>query len=126
MRVPRDLVSEQVAPGVSLDQLQAAFAQVLKRHRFIQSAVETVAAEKVSVAQQMQTVFEKVMAGPQRFVDLLTSAVTKDELVTTFLAILELAKHQAVHIEQAGLFAPIIIKEGLKSDDYRNNEYRPD
>ena len=90
MRVPRDLVSEQVAPGVSLDQLQAAFAQVLKRHRFIQPAV------------------------------------TKDELVTTFLAILELAKHQAVHIEQAGLFAPIIIKEGLKSDDYRNNEYRPD
>ncbi|MGM9906973.1 segregation and condensation protein A [Limosilactobacillus sp.] len=126
MRVPRDLVSEQVAPGVSLEQLQAAFTQVLKRHRFVQPAVETVAAEKVSVAQQMRTVFEQVTAGPQRFVDLLTRAVTKDELVTTFLAVLELAKHQAVHIEQAGLFAPIIIKEGLKSDDYRNNEYRPD
>ena len=126
MRVPRDLVSEQVAPGVSLDQLQAAFSQVLKRHRFTQPTVETVVAEKVSVAQQMQTVFERVTAGPQRFVDLLERAITRGELVTTFLAILELAKHQAVHIEQAGLFAPIIIKEGLKSDDYRNNEYRPD
>lgn len=126
MRVPRDLVSEQVAPGVSLDQLQAAFTQVLKRHRFAQPVVETVAAEKVSVATQMHRVFERVTTGPQRFVDLLTAAVTKDELVTTFLAILELAKHQAVHVEQAGLFAPIIIREGLKSDDYRNNEYRPD
>ncbi|MFR0771702.1 MAG: segregation/condensation protein A [Limosilactobacillus pontis] len=74
----------------------------------------------------MQTVFNRVSVAPQRFVDLLTSTVTKDELVTTFLAILELAKHQAVHIEQAGLFAPIIIREGLKSDDYRNNECRPD
>lgn len=126
MRVPQNLVSEQVALGVSLDQLQAAFAQVLKRRRFTQPVVETVAAEKVSVAEQMQTVFNRVSVAPQRFVDLLTSTVTKDELVTTFLAILELAKHQAVHIEQAGLFAPIIIREGLKSDDYRNNEYRPD
>lgn len=126
MRVPRNLVSEQVAPGVSLAQLQAAFAQVMKRHRFTQPVVETVAAERVSVATQMHQVFERVTAGPQRFVDLLTTAVTKDELVTTFLAVLELAKHQAVQIEQAGLFAPIIIREGLKSDDYRNNEYRPD
>lgn len=126
MRVSRNLVGEQVAPGVSLDQLQAAFNQVLKRHRFTQPVVETVAAERVSVGRQMRTVFDRVVTGPQRFVDLLTTAVTKDELVTTFLAILELAKHQAVHIEQAGLFAPIIIREGLKSDDYRNNEYRPD
>lgn len=126
MRVPRELVSEQVAPGVSLDQLQAAFKQVLRRRRFTQPVVETVAAEKISVAQQMERVFDKVMAGPQRFVDLLTATVTRDDLVTTFLAVLELAKHQAIQLEQADLFAPIIVTKGLKSDDYHSNKYRPD
>ncbi|MFR0771703.1 MAG: hypothetical protein ACLSH6_07350 [Limosilactobacillus pontis] len=48
MRVPQDLVSGRW-PRVSLDQLQAAFAQVLKRRRFTQPVVETVAAEKVAL-----------------------------------------------------------------------------
>ncbi|MCH3922689.1 segregation and condensation protein A [Limosilactobacillus sp.] len=126
MRVPAGLVTNKVAPGVTLDQLQAAFNQVLRRHRYNRPVVETVAAEKVSVAEEMTAVMKKVRTAPTRFVDLLDSAPTKDRLVTTFLAILELAKHQAIHIDQAGLFAPIILTEGIKSEEYRTNEHRPD
>ncbi len=124
MRVPKQLVTARVAPGVTLSQLQATFQQVLRRHRYNQPVVETVTTEKISIAQQMQTIFKKVKTSPTRFVDLLENAPTRDELVTDFLAILELAKHRAIQIEQAELFAPIILTEGPKSEEYQTNSHR--
>lgn len=126
MRVPVELVNASVAPGVDLDELQAAFTAVLRRQQLAAPLVETVAAEKVSVGQQMRTVFETIRQGPARFADLFEQLHTRDGLVTTFLAILELAKHQAIIIQQGGLFEPIILVEGPKSDEYEPNQSSAD
>lgn len=122
MRVPKDMIKAGVAPGITLEELQEAFAGVLRRHQLSAPLVETVEAEKVSVAQRMSKVFSIVKEGPARFEDLFVGQKTRDSLVTTFLAILELAKHQAILINQAELFDPIILVEGPKSDEYENNQ----
>lgn len=125
MKVPAEMmVREQTAPGVSITQLQRAFRQVLRRHYLAQPQVETIETERVSVAQRMKTVFQQVSSGPVRFDDLFEGKQTRDALVTTFLAVLELAKHQAVLLDQAQLFAPIVLMEGPKSEEYRSNQPR--
>lgn len=122
MRVPKEMIKPGVAPGVTLEELQDAFAGVLRRHQLAAPLVETVEAEKVSVAQRMSRVFTTVKEGPARFEDLFEGQRTRDSLVTTFLAILELAKHQAILINQAKPFDPIILVEGPQSDEYENNQ----
>ncbi|MBB1062762.1 segregation and condensation protein A [Limosilactobacillus fastidiosus] len=122
MHVPAEMIAKHVEPGVTLSQLQQAFADVLKRHQLTSPVHETVAAEKVSVAQRMNQVFAIVKQEATRFEDLFIGEQTRDELVTTFLAILELTKHQAVTIHQEKLFGPIILVEGLKGEQYRANQ----
>lgn len=123
MQVPRSLINKTVAPGVGIDQLQQAFCQAWQKHLLTRPLLETVASEKISVAERMQTVFEKVTTGPVRFDHLFDQAWTRDSLVTTFLAVLELAKHRAITLEQSALFAPIILMEGPQSEEYRNNQH---
>lgn len=117
MHVPRELIAAHVEPGVTIDQLQAAYAQVLKNRRLNQPLVETVAAEKVSVAQRMGDVVKQVKKGPVRFTTLFENDRTRDSLVTTFLAILELSRHRRINLQQAELFGPIILTEGPKIDE---------
>lgn len=122
MHVPREMVSTQVKPGVTVDQLQAAFLQVLKNHRLAQPIVETVAAERVSVAERMNAVVDRVKRGPVQFVELFAGDRDRNELVTTFLAVLELSKHHRVDLQQAELFGPIILTEGKQIDGENSNE----
>lgn len=126
MHVPEELITKRVEPGITLGQLQKAFQEVINRHRFTMPVRETVAAEKVSVSQRMKQVFNQVSDSPVRFEDLFDQDITRDNLVTTFLAILELTKHQAVSVHQENIFGKIILVEGQKSDEYRTNELSKD
>ena len=117
MHVPRELISAHVEPGVTVDQLQAAFVEVLKKHRLAQPLVETVATEKVSVAERMAAVVKQVKAGPVQFTALFAGDRSRDQLVTTFIAVLELSKHQRIAVQQAELFGPIILVKGTRIDD---------
>lgn len=122
MHVPAEMIAKHVEPGITLGQLQHAFENVLKRHQLTAPVHETVAAEKVSVAQKMHQVFAVVHRQATRFDDLFVGERTRDELVTIFLAVLELTKHQAVAVHQERLFGPIILVEGSKGEQYRANE----
>ena len=122
MHVPTEMIAQHVEPGVTLGQLQRAFADVLRRRQLTAPVHETVAAEKISVAQRMNQVFTTVKQAATRFNDLFAGQCTRDELVTTFLAVLELTKHQAIAVHQDELFGPIILVEGSKSEQYRANK----
>lgn len=112
MRPPAGLIHEQTAPGVSLDQLQAAFEHVLIRHQRQQPVVETVSAEKITVASRIDQI-KTHLKSPMRFEDLFADDVTRENLVTTFMAILELCRHQYVELSQAEMFGPLIVKPGI-------------
>lgn len=109
MAVPPELVSRKVAPGVSLSQLQNAFEKVVRRHLTTEPVEQTVSPEKITVEKRLQTVQQQLRHGPQRFVDLFEDDVSRENLVTTFMAILELCKHGRVSVAQAGPLAPIIV-----------------
>ncbi|MCI1975022.1 MAG: segregation/condensation protein A [Limosilactobacillus sp.] len=126
MHVPVEMIAQHVEPGVTLVQLQQAFADVLKRHQLVAPVHETVAAEKISVAQRMEQVFMTIRKAATRFDDLFIGKRTRDELVTTFLAVLELTKHQAIVVHQEELFGPIILVEGSKGEQYRVNKSSED
>lgn len=109
MAVPAELVSHKVAPGVSLAQLHNAFQKVVHRHLTTEPVEQTVSPEKITVVQRLKTVQQRLQQGPQRFVDLFVDDVSKENLVTTFMAILELCKHGRVQVDQTGPLAPIIV-----------------
>lgn len=112
MRPPTGLIHEQTSPGVSLDQLQAAFEHVLVRHQRQQPVVETVSAEKITVASRIDQI-KANLKSPMRFEDLFADDVTRENLVTTFMAVLELCRHQYVELSQAEMFGPLIVKPGI-------------
>ncbi|WP_367341703.1 ScpA family protein [Limosilactobacillus sp.] len=109
MTVPEGMVSAHVAPGVTLDQLKAAFADVLKRHVIEKPMAGTVKAERITVEDRIHSVHQQLEKGPARFVDLFADQASRENLVTTFLAILDMSKHGQVFISQAGLFKPLIV-----------------
>lgn len=121
MVAPKGLVHEQVAPGVSLDQLQQAFAKILKRHNVEQPEIENVKPEKITVAQRIAKVIRQVKA-PTRFIDLFQDDRTRDNLITTFMAVLELTRHEALTISQGQMFGPLIVTPGVKNKEYLNEQ----
>lgn len=110
MAVPEGMVSAHVAPGVTIDQLKAAFADVLKRHVIEKPMQGTVQAEKITVEDRIKVVHHLLKAGPRRFMDLFSDQASRENLVTTFLAILDMSKHGQVLISQAKLFDPLIVE----------------
>lgn len=111
MQAPANLVTRQFAPGVSLDQLTAAFVKVAQRHAGAQVAPQTIDPDPVTVADRIAAI-QRLVTGPTRFEDLFEDEWTRDQLVTTFLALLDLAKHQLVSITQAVAFGPLIVTPG--------------
>ena len=55
--------------------------------------------------------------------DLFQDDVTRDNLVTTFMAVLELTRHEIVQINQSQMFGPLIVIPGPKMKEYRNEQF---
>ncbi len=87
----------------------------MERHRFKEPEIENVRPERVTVAQRIKSVVEQVTR-PTRFVDLFQDDVTRDNLVTTFMAVLELTRHEIVQINQSQMFGPLIVIPGPKNE----------
>ena len=119
MTVPKGLVQAQVAPGVTIKQLQSAFSKILERHHFEEPEIKNVRPERITVAERIKAVVQQVTK-PTRFVDLFQDDVTRDNLVTTFMAVLELTRHEVVKINQSTMFGPLIVIPGPKNKEYRN------
>jgi len=97
---------ERPLPEPDLDALLIAFRQVLKRvggevrqHIFM---------DTMSVREQMSHVLERLKKGGLLFDELLEGA-NREAIVTTFLAILELWRNQAINVVQDACFSSISI-----------------
>lgn len=115
-------IAVKVKPGVTISQLQHAFMKVLKRHELAQPVEQTVRGETISVADKIQSVIKTVKQQPTTFEQLFAQDLTRDNLVTTFMAILELAKHQAVKLAQDSMFGTITVAAGKRIEEYQKDE----
>ncbi|MDL2058949.1 ScpA family protein [Mesosutterella sp. AGMB02718] len=93
-------------PEASLSELQSAWARVLKGLAL--RGNHSVSREELSIREYMSRTLRELQAKPYiEFSALISESRTPREALVFFLAILELAKEELVHITQAAPFAPI-------------------
>jgi segregation and condensation protein A len=96
-------------PDVSVDDLQSAWRDILKRAKLVQH--HKISREELSVREHMSIVLKRLQG--QRFVGfeaLFDPSQGTPVLVVTFIALLELAKETLIEITQAEAFAPIYVR----------------
>lgn len=95
-----------------------AFNKVLELHKQkIQDQNTTIEAEQYTIADKMVELSQKFTENKLcKFTQLFSDNASKSELVTTFLAVLELIKNHQIRFEQQKLFGEIILKYQAKGD----------
>jgi segregation and condensation protein A len=94
---------------VGIFQLINAFQMVIKRIEARQD-VQEIFAERFSVSEKIDTILQRVAKGARlRFSDLFGAAVSRVEVVVTFLALLELIRLKQVRALQKNMFEEIEI-----------------
>jgi segregation and condensation protein A len=107
-------VSVQQLPGVSMEELLAAWQTVLKRASHYTH--HKVSREELSVREHMSLILRKLGSQPlMEFVALFDIRDGLPKLVVCFLAILELAREGLVRLTQQGKFSPIYVQ--VSSDE---------
>ena len=96
-------------PDVSMDELQLAWRDILKRANLVQH--HKISREELSVREHMSIVLKHLQG--RKFVEfenLFDPSLGTPVLVVTFIALLELAKETLIEITQAEAFAPIYVR----------------
>jgi segregation and condensation protein A len=96
-------------PHVAVPDLQAAWADILRRAKLVQH--HKISRQELSVREHMSLVLKKLQG--QRFVEfeqLFDPSQGVPVLLVTFIALLELAKEMLVDITQAEAYAPIYVR----------------
>ncbi|MFM7025830.1 MAG: segregation and condensation protein A [Limnohabitans sp.] len=96
-------------PDVSMDELQAAWRDILKRAQLVQH--HRISREELSVREHMSIVLRKLQG--RKFIEfeqLFDPQQGVPVLVVTFIALLELAKETLIEITQAEAFAPVYVR----------------
>jgi segregation and condensation protein A len=96
-------------PHVAVPDLQAAWADILRRAKLVQH--HKISRQELSVREHMSIVLKKLQG--QRFVEfenLFDPSLGVPVMLVTFIALLELAKEMLVDITQAEAYAPIYVR----------------
>jgi segregation and condensation protein A len=96
-------------PEVNLSELQAAWADVLKRAKLTQH--HTISREELSVREHMTGILRRLQSSKfVEFSELFDPSRGVPVVVVNFIALLELAKETLIEITQAEAFAPIYVR----------------
>ena len=96
-------------PDVSMEELQSAWRDILKRAQLVQH--HRISREELSVREHMSIVLRKLQG--RKFIEfehLFEPSLGVPVLVVTFIALLELAKETLIEITQAEAYAPIYVR----------------
>ena len=99
--------------GLTLDKLAKAFAKVLARAEAKEQnenmASREIRRDSFTVAGCMAVISRRLRRGSCRFMELFDENLTREEVITMFLAVLELARLSRVHVEQVGPYDEIYL-----------------
>ena len=99
--------------NLTLEGLIAAFARVLSRTHIEEPAEKEerrISRDVYSVPRCMAAIARRLQHGPVRFSTLFTADSTRDEVISTFLALLELIKVGRASVVQDSTYAEILIE----------------
>ena len=99
--------------GLTLEKLAKAFAKVLARaedkEQNERMASREIHRDNFTVAGCMALISRKLRGGSLRFMELFDEDFTREEVITMFLAVLELARLSRVYVEQSGAYGEIYL-----------------
>ena len=99
--------------GLTLEKLAKAFRRVLERaeaaERSENMASREIRRDSFTVAGCMAFISRRLRGGSFRFVELFEEDYTKEEVVTMFLAVLELTRLSRLKVEQRGAYGEIFL-----------------
>lgn len=113
---------EDLLGSADLKSLQKVFGEVLRRKKNrrdpVRSGFGKISREEVNIDTKTLYIRAYLQAHPRiDFRDLLESRESREEVIVTFLILLELMKHQKVHIEQDAIGGKILVVAGKLSED---------
>ncbi|KIL38093.1 segregation and condensation protein A [Gordoniibacillus kamchatkensis] len=130
-REPEDLtpfqptVPQNPVEGLDIADLLLAFRRTLRK-MVTRNAVAKIQRDEISVKDRMKQVVELLdqRGGKLLFSKLLDGEQTKDDIIVTFLALLELMKVKQIECYQHRLFDDIVIqkREGANADGFWGDE----
>lgn len=103
-----------VIKDMQLDMLLDAFANIMVRVNKQESnePVKEVAKEKFTVVQKIATIKDSLLIRRKiHFSELFSQSISREEVITTFMALLELLKLQEIHVSQDYNFGDIEISK---------------
>ena len=99
--------------GLTLEKLAKAFRRLLERaeanERSENMASREIRRDSFTVAGCMALISRRLRGGSFRFVELFEEDYTKEEVVTMFLAVLELTRLSRLKVEQSGAYGEIFL-----------------
>jgi segregation and condensation protein A len=96
-------------PEVSMTELQAVWADILKRAKL--TAHHTISREELSVREHMTGILRRLQSAKfVEFAELFDPSRGVPVVIVNFIALLELAKETLIEITQAEAFAPIYVR----------------
>lgn len=100
--------------NLTMDGLLAAFARVMARVKAddepTESAARRIVRDEYTVARCTAHILRKLKKGPVRFEKLFSPHPTRDEVVTLFLALLELMRLGRAGVAQDGVFGEMLVE----------------
>lgn len=99
--------------GLTLEKLAKAFQKVLARAESAEQnenmASREIRRDSFTVAGCMAFISKRLRGGSFRFVELFEENYSREEVITMFLAVLEMARLSRVHVEQSGAYGEIYL-----------------
>lgn len=99
--------------GLTLEKLTRAFLRVVKRFEESETGLEArrrIRRDQHTVAECTSRIARRVRMGRCAFSELFEGVRTKEELITMFLAVLEMVKHARLRVSQAGIYREIYLE----------------
>lgn len=127
-RIPLEMVTETRIElnQMSLQALQEAFLRVLlraERNEVAQPETRRIERDTFTIGESMLLITRRVMLYKRvQFFELFPEDATRSQIVTTFLAMLELLKANRIRIAQEDIYADIWIEEGKEGLNHGGND----
>ena len=111
--------------GLSLEGLVRAVERIIARQAQTEDpgrVFRAITRDKFTIEQCVFNLTNRLKKGPVLFTDMLSHDVTRDEIVSYFMAMLELLKIGRLHAEQEQAFDDILILPGRRDGDDGEND----
>ena len=99
--------------GLTLEKLAKAFRKVLEKAEAKEQsehmASREIRRDSFTVAGCMAVISRRLRRGSLRFMELFEDDFTREEIITMFLAVLELTRLNRLHVEQSGAYGEIYL-----------------